>query len=279
MSIRIRLMALMAGFAAMALIVTGLGLKTLSDYRGMMDANSRAWENSWRGERLNHLYSNVVMESRGMYSAADPSEVPTFAASLNANLDAIEALLHDWKAAGPDENSQVTTIEPEVAKFIAVRREMARLALAGHEDQAHALGLTNRADRMTFQSDLDAFVARTRAALDAQRQRADTYSRSRVMDFLATALIGIVLILGISLWVLQTFITRPLQGVARAIVDTAHGDYSTPLPERPGRDEMSAVWRAGGTLKTPAIEAERLAELHREAEMRKEIELRQIMLD
>ena len=188
MSIRTRLMALMAGFAAMALVIATLGLMTLSDYQAMMADSNRAWENSWRGERLNHLVSNVVMESRGMYSAATPAEVPMFA----GNLDAIAALLSDWKAAGPAEAKLVASIEPDVARFTALRRQMVTLALAGHEAEAHALGLTNRTDRTAFQDHLDALVGQIRVNLDAARQRADSYSRSRAIEFAIAAGAGIL---------------------------------------------------------------------------------------
>jgi len=279
MSIRTRLMALMAGFAAMALVIATLGLMTLSDYRAMMADSNRAWENSWRGERLNHLVSNVVMESRGMYSAADPAEVPMFAGNLNRNLDAITALLSDWKTAGPAEAKLVTSIEPDVAHFISLRRQMVILALAGHEAEAHALGLSNRTDRTAFQDHLDTVVSQIRVNLDAARQRADRYSRSRAIEFAIAAGVGILSMSALALWALARFVTRPLKALARAIIDTAESDYSVPLPDPRGGDEISTVWRALNVLKDRAIEAERLAAQQREAEHQKEIELRQLILD
>lgn len=279
MSIRTRLMILMAGFAAMALTIAVLGLMTLSDYRGMMADNSRAWENSWRGERLNHLVSNVVMESRGMYAAADKAEIPMFATALNHNLDDIEDLLRTWKAAGPAEAQLVAGVAPDVARFVAVRRRMAQLALAGNEADAHAMGLTNRADRIAFQTHLDDLVARIRVNLDAARHHADQYSQARAIDFAVGAGAGILLMSALALWALAHFVSRPLKAIARAIIDTAESDYSIPLPAPHGQDEISTVWRALNVLKDRAIEAERLAAAQREAEHQKEIELRQLILD
>ena len=279
MSIRTRLMALMAGFAATALAIAALGLMTLSDYQTMMVDNNRAWENTWRGERLNHLVSNVVMESRGLYSAATPAEVPIFAGHLLRDLDDIQALLREWKASGPAEAKWVAAIEPDVARFSALRRQMVQLALAGRTADTHALGLSNRADRTAFQDHLDAMVAQIRANLDAARLRAAQYSRWRAVDFAAAAGVGVLLMSAIALWALAQFVTRPLRAVARAIIDTAESDYSIPLPDPRGGDEISTVWRALNVLKDRAIEAERLAALQREAEHQKEIELRQLILD
>jgi len=279
MSIRTRLMALMAGFAATALIIAALGLATLSDYRAMMAESGRAWENSWRGERLNHLVSNVVMESRGIYASSDPAEIAMFAGNLNRNLDTIEALLRDWKASGPAEARLVDGIEPDVTAFITLRRQLARLAIAGHVADAHVLGLSNRADRTAFQNHLDALVAHIRGDLDAVRQRAARYSRWRAVEFAGAAGAGILLTSALALWALARFVTRPLKALARAIVDTAESDYSVPLPAPKGSDEISTVWRALNVLKDRALEAERLAILQREAEHQKEIELRQLILD
>ena len=279
MSIRTRLMALMAGFAAMALFIAALGLMTLSDYRTMLNETNRAWENSWRGERLNHLVSNVVMESRGMFSADTAADIPTFAGKVNSNLDAIEALLHEWKAAGPAEAGLVADIEPDMAHFIALRRETATLAVTGHQAQAHALGLSNRADREAFQAHLDDLVAHIRSDQNAAEKRADRYSRSRAMDFALAAGAGILLMSAMAVWALARFVTRPLKAIARAIIDTAESDYTLPLPEPRGHDEISTVWRALGVLKDRAIAAERMAALQREAEHQKEIELRELILD
>jgi methyl-accepting chemotaxis protein len=279
MSIRTRLMALMAGFAVTALIIAALGLMTLSDYQAMMAESSRAWENSWRGERLNHLVSNVVMESRGIYASTNPAETAMFAGSLNRNLDAIETLLGEWKAAGPAEAKLVAGVEPDVVPFIGLRRQLARLALAGRIADAHALGLANRADRTAFQNHLDTLVVHIRTDLDAVRQRAARYSRMRALEFAGGAGAGLLLTSALALWALARFVTRPLKALARAIIDTAESDYSVPLPAPRGQDEISTVWRALNVLKERAIEAERLAIQQREAEHQKEIELRQLILD
>jgi methyl-accepting chemotaxis protein len=279
MSIRTRLLALMAGFAAMALVIAALGLLTLADYQSMMAESNRAWENSWRGERLNHLVSNVVMESRGIYGSTDKAEVAMFAGNLNRNLDSIETLLRDWKASGPAGAKLVSDIEPNVVAFTGLRRRIAQLALAGRIDDAHALGLSNRANRSAFQDRLDGVVAGIRANLDAVQLRADRYGRERAVEFAAAAAAGVLVMSVLALWALAQFVTRPLKAIARAIVDTAESDYSAPLPQPRGQDEISTVWRALNVLKDRAIEAERLAALQREAEHQKEIELRQLILD
>ena len=129
MSIRARIMALVACFALMALVVTGLGLATIADYNRMMKDYGRAYENAWRGERLNHLVSNVVMESRGVYIARNREEMDTFVTGLATNLDEIDDLIKTWKAdSSPQELRGLQPILNDTQTFLTVRRPPARTA-------------------------------------------------------------------------------------------------------------------------------------------------------
>jgi len=245
----------------------------------MLKAYGRAYENRWRGERLNHLISNVVMETRGIYLVSDPEDQASFANGVKSNLKDIEALLTQWRSLGPTERSQEQALDAEASSFIALRRHLADLALTGHIAEAEQLGLSDRSQRKAFQADVDLTVNQARIELDATKARADQFSQHRVQAFVITALMGIGIMMALSLWLLSRFITRPLNQVATALINTSKGDYTTPLVEQSGQDEVSAVWRAIAALKASAIEASRLAELQREVERQHEMELRQIMLD
>lgn len=281
MSIRARILALVACFALMALVVTGLGLATIADYNRMMKDYGRAYENAWRGERLNHLVSNVVMESRGVYIARNPEEMDTFVTGLKTNLDEIDDLLKVWKAdSTPQELQQMRPILSDAETFMTVRRDLIRLATGGDQKAAEARGVGSRNDRIAFQNEVERMVDGLRDKLATAKARADAYNRQRAGEFLATALIGIALMLGLSLWIVAHFITRPLQDVATAIIKTSKGDYDTPINEpADGEDEVSHVWQALAVLKARAQEAERLAAAQREAEHREEMKLREILLD
>lgn len=280
MSIRVRMLALVGCFAAMALIVSGLGLATIFDYNRMLKANDHAYENAWRGERLNHLISNVVMETRGMWNAESGTEVNAFAISLNRNLDAIETLLPAWRAVQtPAETEHMRPIEADAARFIALRREVARLAAAGQVAEAKTLSTGSRADRIAFQAKVDALVRETLDARDAAKAQAATYTTQRATDFLVACLGGVLVMVVLSLWMLAQFVTRPLKAIASAIIRTSEGDYSVALGSGDGKDEVAGVWRALRILKDHAIEAERLAREQRDAERQSEMKLREILLD
>ena len=281
MSIRARIMALVACFALMALVVTGLGLATIADYNRMMKDYGRAYENAWRGERLNHLVSNVVMESRGVYIARNREEMDAFVTGLATNLDEIDDLIKTWKAdSSPQELRGLQPILNDTQTFLTVRRDLIRLATDGDQKGAETRGVASRDDRIAFQNEIERQVDDLRARLASAKAKADSYNRRRAGEFLATALVGIALMLGLSLWIVAHFITRPLHDVASAIIKTSKGDYDTPIDDSlDAQDEVSHVWQALAVLKARAQEAERLAAAKAEAEHREEMKLREILLD
>eukprot|EP01042_Synura_sphagnicola_P012744 gene12744-16195_t len=251
MSLRARILALVGCFALMALVVTGLGLATIGGYNRTLAEYDHASENAWRGERLNHLISNVVMESRGIYIGRNQTEVSGFSKNLDGDLDEMTALLKTWQGdLTPAESDRLKPIEANAAKFIAVRHEVARLARAGGTKGAEALGVNSRDERIAFQAEVETLVQATRSELEATKARTKAYSDRRAGDFLMTALIGIVTMIGVSLWIVSHFITTPLRALTTAIIKTSKGEYDEPITtDANDADEVSSVWRALAVLR------------------------------
>lgn len=280
MSLRNRILVLVGGFALTAMIVAGLGIVTINDYTRMMRDYDRAYESAWRGERLNHLISNVVMETRGIYMARDNDELNGYVTGMTTNLDAMEGFLADWTAhAGAGDVARLDDIRTQSRNFIAARRQIAVLAAQGRVAEAETLGRANRSDRIRFQATVDGIVKATQGDLDAAKSEAALYGRQRAVDLFVMSFIGIALMTAVSLWMIGRFITAPLHALATAIVRTSKGEYDTPMDDSGGRDEVAGVWQALKVLKERSIEAERLAAAQRDAERLHERELRQILLD
>ena len=280
MSIRARILILVGCFALMAFTVTGLGLLTISDYNRMMKDYDHAYDGTWRGERFNHLISNVVMETRGLYITTDADQRAGFVKNLRADLDEMETFTRDWQThADPDEKAQINALALQAAGFIALRRKVADLAASGDVPAAQVLSTSNRADRIAFQVQVEALVQKTRSDLTVAKAEADHFNKRRAGDFLLTALVGIAIIMALSLWIVSHFITNPLRNLASAIIRTSKGEYDQVIEETEGQDEVSSVWRALAVLKERAQEAERLAAAKAAEEHEKELKLREILLD
>jgi methyl-accepting chemotaxis protein len=279
-SIRARILILVGCFALMAFTVTGLGLLTIGDYNRMMRDYDHAYDRTWRGERFNHLISNVVMETRGIYIADDETQRTGFIKNMRDDLSEMESFIHQWQAdARPAERPQVDALAAEATTFIALRRRVADLATQGDLTGAETMSTGNRSDRIAFQSQVETVVQKTRTDLAAAKTRADLFNRQRAGDFLLTALLGIAVIMGLSLWIVSHFITNPLRNLASAIIKTSKGEYDQVIEETEGEDEVSSVWRALAVLKDRAMEAERLATAKAVEEQEKERKLREILLD
>lgn len=276
MSIRARILVLVGCFSIMALVVTGLGLQTIADDNRTLGAYDHAYDNALRAERLNHIISNVVLETRGLYIARSDEELQGFIKGLNSNLDALQLAVVQWEAKlTPAESDRLASIQQDAQTFIGLRRQIAEYAAAGRLEEAHTLSTNNRTERIAFQAKVDAIVSKTVAELNAAKAETERRNRDRATLFLATCVGSILIMVAAALWLVTHFVTRPLRELASAIVRTSRGDYAVPLPAGDGKTEIDAVWQALGVLKAHAIEAEQL----RQAEHERELKMREIMLD
>ncbi|MGN6424475.1 MAG: methyl-accepting chemotaxis protein [Asticcacaulis sp.] len=271
MTIKFRILALVAGFALMASAITGLGLMTINDYNHMLLSADRAHENAYRGEHLNRLVTAVVMDSRGVYMSHDTTEAAKFAKGIDKELDQIKALLADWKAdLKPGELPEFDGVYAKAQEFIAFRSETSRLGTQVSPQAANEQGNNdaNRNNRKQFQANIDAMVKHIQSNLDQSQADMQRYKHERSGQFLAIAAAGILLLIGASLWVAIRSISRPLQQVTDSVVRISEGAYDTAIPETRGKDEVSSLWRSIRTLRDRAQEVETLKAHQEEEDMR-----------
>lgn len=211
MTLRGRILALVAGFVVMALVVMVMGLTTIADYNRMMSDYSRASENAYMGERLNYLISNVVMESRGIYHAKSRQEARVFAERLNENLDQMDTALRHWRMAGTaGADIDLDQVEGQTRAFIVERRELARVGVEVSPQAAEQIGINSRQGRIEFQRQIDGIVAKTRLREIGAAKQAKRYSHDRVTGFFLVTLAWISVTTLLSLWLVSHFITREI---------------------------------------------------------------------
>ncbi|MDC7675237.1 methyl-accepting chemotaxis protein [Asticcacaulis machinosus] len=278
MTIKSRILALVAAFALMASAITGLGLITIGDYDKMIDDYGSAYENAYNGERLNRIVTAVVMESRGVYMASDIDGAKKFADGIDKNLDEMMGMLTTWKASlGANELPEFAKVEARAQEFNTFRREVARLGRDVSPQDANVMGNNdaNRENRKAFQQEIDAMVKTIRADLDHSETAINKYNDTRAMLFLLMAASGIIALVCASLWVAINSISRPLQNVTGSVTKISDGAYDTVIPEAKGKDEISSLWRSIRVLRDRAAEAEALKGEQQLAEKRAYTELMQ----
>ncbi|MCR6660623.1 MAG: HAMP domain-containing protein [Asticcacaulis sp.] len=271
MTIKARILALVACFALMAAAITGLGLMTINDYNHMLQSADRAQDNAYNGEHLNRLVTGVVMDSRGVYMSKDTAEASKFADGVDKQLDDIDSLMKSWKAGmKAGELPEFAAVEAKANEFITLRRELARLGREATPADASALGNNdaNRENRKAFQATIDAMVKHIKSDVTASKADMAKYKQTRVWQFLLMAATGTLLLVAASLWVAIKSISRPLHHVTESVMRISEGAYDTAVPEAKGRDEISSLWRSIRTLRDRAAEGETLKAHQQEEEMR-----------
>lgn len=261
MTIKFRILALVAGFALMASAITGLGLVTINDYNRILLSVDRAHENAYRGEHLNRLVTGVVMDARGIYMSKDTKEASKFGKGVDEQLAQIQTLLTDWKAdLKPGELPEFDAVYDKAQDFITFRRETVRLGREVSPEAASAQGNNdaNRNNRKEFQATIDAMVKHIQANLDQTRIASEHYKHERSGQFLLIALTGILLLVAASLWVAIRSISRPLHKVTDSVMRISEGAYDTAIPDTHGKDEVASLWRSIRTLRDRAQEGETL---------------------
>ncbi|MFT4075976.1 MAG: methyl-accepting chemotaxis protein [Asticcacaulis sp.] len=271
MTIKARILALVACFAIMAAAVTGLGLMTINDYNHMLQSADKAQDNAYRGEHLNRLVTAAVMESRGVYMSKDTKEATKYADGVDKQLNEIGSMMTEWKAGlKPGELPEFADVEAKANEFITLRRELARLGREATPAEASTLGNndTNRENRKAFQASIDAMVKHIKGNLEASKADMTKYQHTRVWQFLLIAGTGILALIAASLWVAIKSISRPLHHVTESVMRISEGAYDTAVPETHAKDEISSLWRSIRTLRDRAAEGETLKAHQQEEEMR-----------
>ncbi len=261
MTIKAKILSLVAAFALMATAITGLSLMTMADYDQVIDDYKRASNNAFRAERLNLLLSRAVIEVRNVYIARTPEQLEARITAMNSRMQEIDGLLNTWKSElRPGEIPQFNAVEKDARIVIGFSSKVAEVARAQSPREAERQGATDGALawREAFQGRLDAMVAGIKTTLTAREARLEAYKAQRSRDFVIVAGSTIVLVLFASLWVAIRSIANPLNRVTQSIMKLSEGAYDTAIPAAKGQDEISRLWGALSILKAHAIEAKRI---------------------
>ncbi|ESQ88239.1 hypothetical protein ABAC460_16400 [Asticcacaulis sp. AC460] len=275
MTIKAKILCLVAAFALLAVIITALSLKTMSDYNRIIADYRHNAENAFRGERLNRMVATIVIEIRGVYLANSREEELVQADRLDKRVGELDAFLNAWPVAGGElpELTQVRDKSQFLVKggyWVAkMTRERGRAVAQGMADKPEY-----RAEREALQVRIDTMVSGLDAKLATSQAELKRFEEKRQFQFLMTAASGILILLGGSLWIAIDSIAAPLARVRESMVRISEGAYDTEIPDA-SRGEIGELWTALGILKDRAAEAEKLSRQRLEEEHR----LRELVLD
>ncbi|HEX5932699.1 MAG TPA: methyl-accepting chemotaxis protein [Pseudorhizobium sp.] len=263
MKIRGKINLLVGLMSAVALVVGGLSLFAMSEYRTRMAAYEATAHRAHMGESLNRLVTAVVMEARGIYASDTNEQAAKFGEGLLKNLDKMETLLAEWKPMVP--SHQQATFEnllQRSAEFKAFRSETVRLGTQVNPEAANEQGNNegNRSNRKAFQAEIDNVVKADLAELEAVDTDLDQFSGLIIFVVAGVTLVGVSAGAAFGLYLGRRQLSAPIVEITESMKRIAAGDFGATVPSVGRADEIGEMAAAVEVFKRNGIEVARMNE-------------------
>ncbi|PWS34241.1 methyl-accepting chemotaxis protein [Falsiroseomonas bella] len=203
----------------------------------------------------------VVMESRGLYLAANRAQAERFARGLTRHLDEMQAAWTELRGRLPAaEAEKIARLEGALGDFVRLRTELARIGVEQGREAADRLGNNeaNRANRTAFSDALDALGETLASAVRLRQEEAAREARSMALALIGLALVSVLSIIGAMLLLMHRQVAQPLRRLATAFAAMGEGRLDVALPPA-GADEVGAIAGAAAVFRDRLAENARLA--------------------
>ncbi|MBL8570994.1 MAG: HAMP domain-containing protein [Phreatobacter sp.] len=272
MNIKTRLVLVVSGLAAAALVVGAVAVHGFQRYQSVVDQNERTAKITQLAEQANALIYSVVMESRGIYMSDDPKVLERFAANQDRELGRFRRVIGEWAAlAAPEDQAIKARLQEQAETFIRLRDELARAGRASGNMAARAIGDNdaNRTTRQKLNTEMAAFAevnAKRVAALSDQIEAMRTGLMRMIAATIGLAILAAVL----AFWTILSGVARPLTRLTAAVDAVSSGVTDSEISDTGRKDEIGALARSVLVFRDSVREVEGLkaAEAVREAGMR-----------
>ena len=261
MNIRGKIYSIVAVMALTALTIGGISFYTLSVYDARVDRLENAAKRAQNGEVLNRLVTAVVMDLRGTYAAVSTEDTRPFAEGALASLKKMNALLDAWEPLVPaDQKADFAELRQGAAAFTQFRTETARIAVTEGPSASNAHGNTdaNRANRKSYQKDIDDVVSEDEARLVQISADLKDFQSNVLLIMAAVTIIGLAGGCGIAFYIATHQISNPIKTVTSVMKSLASGDFKTDVPFLGRADEIGEMAEAVDVFKRNGIEVERM---------------------
>jgi methyl-accepting chemotaxis protein len=235
-----------AAFAVAAIVAVGIGAHALSRYAAMTAEMETVTQRTVLAERMDGLVNAIVMESRGIYLAADAQDAERFALPLLADLASIRRLAVEWRNLyGPHELAAFEAVLRQLDDFIAFRTELVRLGREQGPAAANAFG--NNEDNRNNRKALNAALKHV-AMLNESRAAVTDAERDTLQDHSLWLQIvgGVLVVAGFvgALALVHIRVSRPLRRLAATMQRLAAAEDLTDIPSIRQRDEIGDMARS-----------------------------------
>jgi methyl-accepting chemotaxis protein len=274
LNIKTRLVLVVSGLAAAALVVGAVAVHGFQRYQSVVEQNERTAKITQLAEQANALIYSVVMESRGIYMSDDPKVLERFAANQDRELGRFRRVVGQWAAlAAPEDQALKTRLLEQAEAFIKLREDLARAGRTDGHMAARAIGDNdaNRTTRQKLNTEMAAFAevnARRVAALSDEIEA----MRGGLMRAIAATIGLAVLAAALAFWTILMGVARPLSRLTAAVDAVSSGRTDAEISDTGRNDEIGALARSVLVFRDSVREVEDLkaSEAAREAGMREQ---------
>ena len=270
------LLAVTAGAAALA------GIYAISVYSERVALMQRAAARAMVGERINGLVNAVVMDSRGIYIAADATEVEKFGKPLLDNLARLQSQMDAWsKLLHAGDQATLEGVRRQMRDFIILRTAMVQAARSLGAEAAKKIGNNdaNRANRQALNTTIVAIAAQNETELAAVVGELEGFRSTMLTLLSVVSASGILLVVALAGQVMIFGILRPLGRVTAAMRALAGGASDIVVPDRSRPDEIGQMALALDVFRAQAIENRALGQRQIEADRKAAIGKRAALVE
>jgi methyl-accepting chemotaxis protein len=245
-TIAAKLYAIFALLATVTIALAAVAVVNARQHALLTREFEAAFQGAQNVERVNGLIQAVVMESRGIYLAADADTAKSRANALAKFNDRLSEVMKDWgRGLRADEAAQFQDFSGRVRIFQDFRRELVRRAIQVSAQAAREWGDFDDSDsvHMLLSNNLNAL-----AKIYAQRAD-EVYTK---VDRSITSTAWLMTLLGSLAVVLAAFgalliwraVARPLATITGVTEAVAAGNKDIAVPYSERRDEIGALARS-----------------------------------
>jgi methyl-accepting chemotaxis protein len=203
---------------------------------------------------------------------------------LSSVLDEDKAKFHEFmdaaKAARPEDGAKLDPLVKEYDRLHDAMKQATALGLVNKNQEAIAVVHDQvRAPLAQLTKDIAAVADAAVKLQNDQSDGAAAQTSSAITWTLIMIGVGLVVGVGLALFISRVGIVGPIGAMTRAMQDLAGGNKETVIPATDHGDEVGAMAKTVQVFKDNMLEADRLRAEQEAAKQRSEAERRQAMLD
>jgi len=230
--------------------------------------------------RANRMVAATKADLYNIIAATDPAQLKTLATALDQDKAKFHDFMAQAQAAAPADAAKFEAIVTEYDRLFGEMQKVAAAGLANHKQEA--MDLTEQNVRQPLAELIKNVAAMVDATVKQQDEGVDAAAastRSAITLALVIMGVGLVVGVGLALYVARSGIVKPIAAITGAMQALAGGNKAVDIPGTDRGDEVGAMAKTLQVFKENMLDADRLRLEQEQAKETSEVERRKAMLE